>query len=233
MRNKISFVVPAHNEEQYVAKTLQAISDSMRTIDVGYDITVVNDASTDKTRIIALQFGVCVVDADLRNIAAARNLGARRTTGNIIIWTDADTLVNETLVRGVLEAVAGDAIGGGCKVVFDRPAPLWGRFMAGVCVIIFSWIKLAAGSFIFCTRSAFEKSEGFNEKLFASEEIDFSWRLKKLGTFVILPDAVVTSARKIRSYSFWEIMHMSFRILLMPGILKRREKLDIWYERRD
>ena len=105
--------------------------------------------------------------------------------------------------------------------------------MAGICVVIFSWIKLAAGSFVFCTRSAFDESGGFNEKLFASEEIDFSWRLKKLGKFVILPDAVITSARKIRSYSFWEIMIMSGKILLMPGILKHRDKLDIWYERRN
>tara|TARA_B100000609_G_scaffold193599_1_gene185174 strand:- start:97 stop:798 length:702 start_codon:yes stop_codon:yes gene_type:complete len=233
MRIKISFVIPAHNEEQYIAGTLKAISDAMQHLDASYDVTVVNDASTDKTRIVASQFGVHIVDANLRNIAAARNFGASRSTGDIIIWTDADTLVNKSLVQGVLDAVKYGAVGGGCRLVFDRPAPFWGRLMAGICVVIFSWIKLAAGSFVFCTRSAFDESGGFNEKLFASEEIDFSWRLKKLGKFVILPDAVITSARKIRSYSFWEIMIMSGKILLMPGILKHRDKLDIWYERRN
>lgn len=233
MRIKISFVIPAHNEEQYITGTLKAISDAMQQVDANYDVTVVNDASTDKTRIVASQFGVHIVDANLRNIAAARNFGARRTIGEIIIWTDADTLVSKALVQGVLNAVDDGAVGGGSRVVFDRPAPFWGRFMAGFCVMIFGWVKLAAGSFVFCTRSAFEESDGFNEKLFASEEIDFSWRLKKLGKFVILPHAVITSARKIRSYSFWEIMYMSGKILLMPGILKRRDKLDLWYERRD
>jgi glycosyltransferase involved in cell wall biosynthesis len=232
MPELISFVIPAHNEEEYVGKTINAINVAMLGIEVKYDITVVNDASIDKTRTVAIGHGAEIVDIDLRQIAGARNHGANLTDGDVIIWVDADTLVNASLLKGVLEVLEQGAIGGGSRLEFDSPAPLWGHMTAGFCGWIFSKLKLAAGSFVFCTREVFEQSGGFNEQLFASEEIDFSRRLKKLGTFVIVQEKVMTSARKLRDYSFCEIWFRFFKIMLLPGSLKSRDQLDLWYKRR-
>ncbi len=47
----------------------------------------------------------------------------------------------------------------------------------------------AGGSFLFCTRSAFEASGGFDEAHDASEEVWLSLALRKRGRFLILRDA--------------------------------------------
>ena len=63
---------------------------------------------------------------------------------------------------------------------------------------------LASGSFLFCTRSAFEVVGGFDERRYASEEVWLSLALRKQGRFVILREHVITSGRKLRGYSLRE-----------------------------
>ena len=64
-----------------------------------------------------------------------------------------------------------------------------------------------AGSFIFCERQAFATVGGFNQELFASEEIDLSKKLKKLAreqgreVVILHRHPLLTSARKLRLYS--------------------------------
>jgi cellulose synthase/poly-beta-1,6-N-acetylglucosamine synthase-like glycosyltransferase len=43
----ISFIVPAHNEQAGIGRTLQAIHDSARAVGQPYEIIVVDDASTE------------------------------------------------------------------------------------------------------------------------------------------------------------------------------------------
>jgi glycosyltransferase involved in cell wall biosynthesis len=92
MSKQLSFVIPAHNEEEYVGKTINSIKVAMLDLGVEYDITVVNDASIDKTRQVAMSHGAEVFDVDLRQIAGTRNYGASHATGGVIVWVDADTL---------------------------------------------------------------------------------------------------------------------------------------------
>ena len=72
----ISFIVPAHNEEQCLGRTLQAIRESADIVAQPYEIIVVNDASTDSTAEVARQYYARVVDVNHRQIAATRNSGA-------------------------------------------------------------------------------------------------------------------------------------------------------------
>ena len=70
---------------------------------------------------------------------------------------------------------------------------------------------------------------GWNEQVFAGEEIDLALGLKKQGRFVIVREPVVTSGRKVRTHSAGEILGMMARGLLRPSIRKSREGLEIWY----
>jgi cellulose synthase/poly-beta-1,6-N-acetylglucosamine synthase-like glycosyltransferase len=71
----ISFIVPAYNEEAELPGTLRAI----RSAAGGYEheIVLVNDGSTDATGAIGEEFGARVISIERRQIAAARNAGAR------------------------------------------------------------------------------------------------------------------------------------------------------------
>jgi hypothetical protein len=70
---------------------------------------------------------------------------------------------------------------------------------------------------------------GFDERLFVTEEIALSRALKRQGRVVMLPYVVHTSARKIRTYSGWEILRMSLRFAMRPWLVKDRRALDLWY----
>jgi hypothetical protein len=92
-RPKLSFVVPAHNEEHELPETLRAIRRAADSAKESYELIVVDDASTDSTAAIAQQFGARIVPVNRRQIAAVRNAGARESRGEILFFVDADTQI--------------------------------------------------------------------------------------------------------------------------------------------
>jgi GT2 family glycosyltransferase len=86
---------------------------------------------------------------------------------------------------------------------------------------------------MFCRRDAFEAVGGFDEKLFAAEEVALGAALKRVGRFLILREFVTTSGRKLRAYSGWEIIGILGRLAWRGRVAMRSRKgLDIWYQRR-
>jgi glycosyltransferase involved in cell wall biosynthesis len=225
----ISFVVPAHNEARLIGSCLASIRTCAEALELESEIIVANDASTDATGDIARAAGARVVDVALRHIAAVRNAGARAATGDRLIFVDADSRVDIALVKAAVAALDAGAIGGGAGVRFEEPVPWWATVMLHAVMGTLRIAKWAAGSFVFCTRQAFEAVGGFDERFYASEEIATSRKLKKVGRFVILRETIVTSARKVRGRSFFQLWWMLTRLAFTRGGLRKRDALDFWY----
>ena len=229
----VSFIVPAHNEEQLLGRTLSAIKAAGRALGRPYEVIVANDASTDGTAAVAAEHGATVVDVACRQIAGSRNAGARASAGHTFIFVDADTIVTSQAVAAAVAAIEDGAVGGGCRFRFDGVVPLYGRALTAGAPFIYHLFGLAAGCFIFCTRKAFNAVGGFNERLFAAEEVDISRKLGAHGRFVLLREIVITSGRKLRSHSGREIFDTLRRFLLSgPKMLGNRAQLSIWYAER-
>src|SRR5205823_13957298 len=168
----ISFIVPAHNEEALLGRTLAAIHESVRVSREPYEIIVVNDASTDRTGEIAREHGVRVISVSHRQIAATRNAGAAAATGDILIFVDADTTVAEPALRAAMEALRHGAVGGGASVRFDEGRlPFYARVLEFLLPPVLRILRLAPGCFIFCTRQAYLAAGGFDEALYVTEEV--------------------------------------------------------------
>jgi len=233
-RVMLSFIVPAYNEELELPRSLAAIRLAADPSQQPYEIIVVDDASTDATAQIAKSAGAVVVPVNYRQIAAARNAGAREAKGDIFIFVDADTFISPGHVAGVRAALAAGYAGGGARMTTDGPVPLWGRVFVHVfSAFYFTAANLGAGAFLFTTRKNFEAVGGFDKRLFAGEEVFFSQALKKLGRFRLLADPVVTSGRKLRMHSARHILGRSVGLILRGkrGV-KSRDKLDLWYDGR-
>jgi glycosyltransferase involved in cell wall biosynthesis len=229
----ISFIVPAYNEERCLAKTLDALHSAGRALEEPYELVVANDGSTDGTATIAQDKGARVVSVTNRQIAATRNSGAREATGEFLIFVDADTIVNDLVVRCAVKAMRAGAVGGGAGIKFDDPVPRYARLLLRVIVRLFRGIGWAAGCFLFCTRSAFSGTGGFDERLFGAEEIAMSRALKREGKFVVLKESVTTSARKLRTYSAKEILVIMARMSLRgTNSVKQRQGMEFWYAKR-
>jgi len=226
----ISFVVPAYNEEGLIGRTLDALNRAGQNLVEPYEIVVVDDASTDRTAMIAEQYGARTVYVNLRQIAATRNAGAREARGDKLIFVDADTVVTNEVVSAAVDAMTRGAVGGGCAVAFDGRVPRYAQIIHPFLIRAFRVAGLACGCFLFCRRQAFEAVDGFDETLFASEEIAMSRALKREGRFVVLRESVISSGRKLRMYSGREVLRLFGSILLAgPKALKSRDALEVWY----
>ena len=225
-----SFIVPAWNEAGLIGATLDALHAAARALDEPYEIVVADDGSTDETAAIAERHGARVVKVAHRQIAATRNSGAREAKGEFFIFVDADTIVNSTVVGAALDAMRKGALGGGAAVSLDPHVPWYAKAMMPILVVAFRTLGLAAGCFVFSTRSAFEAVGGFDETYFGGEEIIFSRAMKRQGRFVVLRHAVLTSGRKLRTHSMAEVWISMIRMALRgPKGVKHREGMDLWY----
>ena len=226
----ISFVVPAHNEEALIATTLAAIAAAARGCGEAWELIVVDDASTDATTAIAEAAGARVIHVDYRQIARTRNAGAKVAGGETLIFVDADTVIDEKVVKATLRALTSGAVGGGASLRFDGRIPWHGRMLIGLVRGGMRAARLAAGCYVFSRRAAFEAVGGFDEKLFAGEELALSRALAKQGRVVILRESVLSSGRKLRTHSGWEIIRLIAAVSVRgQRSLHSREHLDLWY----
>jgi len=229
----ISFVIPAHNEQDALGATLASIEQAARANSLEYEIWVVDDGSTDRTAAIARERGVRLLQVTHRQIAATRNSGARASGGDRLFFVDADTHVNPQVIVAAMRAMDAGAVGGGCTVEFDEPIPLYGRLLIPFMSRLYRSAGFAAGCFVYCTRDAFERSGGFDERLYGAEEVRLSRDLRKLGRFRVLRETVLTSGRKMRAHSPWQLTKVGLSIV-MHGTrgIRKRETMSIWYDKR-
>jgi glycosyltransferase involved in cell wall biosynthesis len=226
----ISFIIPAHNEEELIGCTLTALHAAAQKVEEAYEVIVASDASSDRTDEIARQHGARVIAVDHRQIAATRNAGAREAIGDLLFFVDADTQVTEPALRGAVRALRRGAAGGGACVRFDGPVPLYASLVDYALRVLLPLLRLAPGCFLFCTRQAYQAAGGFDESLFVTEEVDFVQRLKRLGRFLILREYVITSARKLRTRTAFELALIGLHLAWAgPQALRRREGLGYWY----
>ena len=242
IRLKISVVIPAFNEERLLSQTLRHVKDGLKVfVGLGWDneLIVCDNNSTDHTADIARLAGATVVFEPVNQIARARNRGAEAATGDWLLFVDADSQPSTALLAEVAEQIlSGHCLAGGCTVQMDGNHPM-ANFGTGLWNRLSRRRRLLAGSFIFCEAAAFRKVGGFSNELFAGEELDLSKRLgdraRELGREIVIlhRHPLVTSARKMRLYSTWELLRFVFRAgLNQKRVLRSREACHTWYDGR-
>jgi len=237
----LSIIVPAHNEELELPRTLRAIKESITALKardaaagtLPIELIVVDDSSTDGTAAIARAHGARVVNSSAQQIAGTRNLGARAAGGEWLLFIDADTRINQGVLGGIIAALRAGAVGGGAQVRWEPPTPLWGHVYLFLFMLIWRRLGHAAGCCFFCRRTDFEAVGGFDERYFASEEVWLSKALRERGTFTVIAEPVLTSGRKVRLTSALGMLATSIKLLIRgPRGWQKREGLELWYDPR-
>jgi len=234
---KISIVIPAYNEEKCLPATLEKIVASAANCDCESEVIVVDNKSTDDTAQIAKSFGAKVFLETEHNIARVRNTGAKNSSGDILIFVDADTLVPETLFQIIADRMKNErCFGGAVAVAFGpferrwmkyylRGGELWQR--------VFNW-KLGATQF--CRKQVFHEIGGYDETIFMSEDVQFYRRLAKYAKqkdahlFFVEEPRVVTSARRFDKMSLWKTLLLTNPMFFVLTSRKKWLWKD-WYEK--
>lgn len=211
---KISFVIPAYNEEAILARCLESVQKELERTPCEAEVVVVNNASTDRTKEIAESFiFVRVVDEPVKGLVAARQAGFIATTGELVANIDSDVELPEGWLGKVLDAFAKDASVvalSGPFIYYDLSA--YTRFLvklfyglAFVTYIVNQYVfrvgaMLQGGNFII-RRNAWVKAGGYDTTIsFYGEDTDVAKRLSRVGkvrwTFSL---PVYTSGRRLRA----------------------------------
>jgi glycosyltransferase involved in cell wall biosynthesis len=234
-----SIIIPAYNEATELPATMQAIRDAMCTVSLLGELVVVDNNSSDQTSATAHTHGADrVVFEPVNQIARARNTGARGCLGRYLIFVDADTRIAPELLAEALRLLeGGNCVGGGATIRFEGAIGFLGMTGIALWKQVSKLTRTAAGSFFFCTREAFEAVGGFDEKLYASEEVRCSRLLRKWGRThgqrfeIISKYPALTSARKLSWYSGPQILGWVALMLLMPLAVRSRKLCGFWYKR--
>lgn len=242
---RMSFVVPAYNEEAYLPACLESILRETRNCNISTEIIVVNNASTDRTREIALSYPeVKLVDEPRKGLTHARQAGFDACSGELIANIDADSRMPDGWLRQVCEAFAGSpkllALSGPL-VYYDltaRQSLLVRGFyaMAWTTYAINRWVlrvgsMVQGGNFV-VTRSAIQTIGGFNLSIpFYGEDTDIARRLNDIGevrfTFNL---KMLSSARRLKKEGIFTMAWRYSVNYLWTTFLERpftHEHLDI------
>lgn len=206
----ISLVIPAYNEEKFLARCLDEVR---RHSDTRFkEIIVVNNGSTDSTAVIAARYPeVTLVEESRRGTGWARERGWRTATGDIIAFIDADTRLPNGWVERVLQSFAADP-----KLVclsgpYSYYDLAWFPRLLSKIYLVLAWLTYHATGYLAIfgntavRRHTLEQMNGINTSiLFYGDDTDLARRASKFGRVkfdfkLVMP----TSARRFRSHGLF------------------------------
>jgi glycosyltransferase involved in cell wall biosynthesis len=217
-----SVIIPTLNEEDYLPKIL---TDFTKQAQKNFEIIVVDASSQDKTKEKALEFSKSLplefYSVKKSSVSFQRNFGAQKAKGEYLVFLDADARVGgqfiQNLYKNILKKkgliflpamISGDNLSRN-KILF--------RVINSIIEISQSSTKpLSPGGAIFITKKLFTILNGFNEKLYMSEDHDLVQRARKLGIKAkILKDTKVAfSMRRVRKEGQIPFLYKNFMALL-------------------
>ena len=225
---RISVIIPTLNEAGFLEKTLWS------TLPMDHTETIVVDGgSRDGTIDIAKRYGVRVLK-DPVGRAHQLNAGARAATGAIFIFLHGDTrlppdagsrvrtaLRDPSVAAGAF-SIASDVGGCGFRLV-EKGAHFRSRCLG----------HPYGDQAIFMRRRTFERLGGFSG-IPIMEDFVMMKRARRLGRIVLLPEAVITSARRwqrlgvVRTTLINQLMLFGYAVGLSPSYLSRIYRKPRW-----
>jgi len=185
---RISVIVPTLNEEKYLSSTLRSLTEQTFH---DFELIVKDCMSQDNTVEIAKEYADLVLSEKDVSIGDARNQGAKRATGDVLAFLDADT----SLDKNALEIVAEDFAIYDISLLLPKYGPIehdvgfvpkikkeMNRFYVGFENYWRKYVdKFCGGMFMPVSSAAFRRVGGFNRQLRCIEDIELSYRLRRIG----------------------------------------------------
>lgn len=215
----VAVVIPAKNEAEYLPRLLRALQRQTRIPD---EIVVADAGSTDGTRERAVALGARVVEGG--PTAVGRNNGADATTADLIIFFDADAIVDD--IHFVAHAVdefesrkldvatadvlveGGEASDRVSMSLYNTYVRLWGNRHPH-----------PIGTFMMARRSLHQRIGGFDPTVTFAEDHDYGLRIRDAGgTFGVL-NTVRVAITPRRQEKIGRLRFLLVNILAEPYIM--------------
>ena len=211
---RFSVVVPAHNEADGLAATLEALR--AQDVDAAYEVLVVDNASTDATAAIARAYGVRVVPEPRRGVCQARQSGVDAAEGEIVASTDADSVVPRDWLRRLDLTLRADptlvAVAGPCR--YADP-PWWAAVFPPLFFVVVDRLHARTGRLLYLTATnvAFRRDgfPGYDVRLTqGGDEVDLRRRLQVWGPVAWDARNVVRTSSRRMDFGLAHTLVVSF-----------------------
>ncbi len=205
---KVSFVIPAHNEEKYLGECLESIFETRKGFESDTEVIVIDNASTDNTKGVAGKYpGVRVVSEPNKGLTRARQRGLVEATGTLIAYIDADSKVPAQWLRVALKEFSRRPD----MVCLSGPfryhdLPWFDKLLAETCWYLFAPITyrvvgyMVLGANFIAKKETLQNLGGFDTAIdFYGEDTNIARRLSKLGKVVFKMNFFIYgSGRRLR-----------------------------------
>ena len=188
----VSFIIPVLNGERDIARCLTSIQKQERSAK-WYEIIVVDNGSTDRSRAIVRGFGCYLEVLPDVTVAALRNRGAFVACGKYLAFVDADVELSANWLGNAITVFQDvSVVAAGCFPTAPRPATwvqaTWEIHQCGNGALTANrpvpWLPSMN---LMVRRELFQAIHGFNERLLTAEDVDLCYRLEMYGRIVSVP----------------------------------------------
>jgi len=203
----ISIIIPVLNEEEMLLKMSDRFSELKQTAEVIF----VDGESSDGTVELASQLGKVLKGKKGRGVQM--NLGAKKATGDILLFLHADAYINKRAVSSVRECIHKGAVGGCFTQRLNNKFAVY-RYMERQGTVRAKKTKIFYGDQgIFVRRDIFFALGGYPE-VPVMEDILFSRKLRRAGKVECLDDRIYVSARRWEKHGFFKT-NILYNIILL------------------
>ncbi|XLS28706.1 TIGR04283 family arsenosugar biosynthesis glycosyltransferase [Flavobacteriaceae bacterium M23B6Z8] len=201
---KISIIIPVLNEADNLSKLIPHLHENSLSKNIE-EIIVSDGGSVDNSKeVIKKEQNVRFIIGP-KGRALQMNKGARLAKGDILYFLHADSFPPAQFDKKILQAVSKKQEAGCFRLKFDdkhlllRVSQWFTRWNFSIC--------RGGDQSLFITKSLFEEMGGFNEDYTIYEDNEFTNRLYKKSSFIVLPEYVLTSARKYRNIGVFKLQY--------------------------
>lgn len=208
----ISVVIPARNEAAALPACLRALAHQKTQHNV--EVIVVDNASTDQTKAIAESWQnrlkLCVIHESVRGRGRARRSGFAAAKTEIILSTDADSIVPSDWVEKLVltlvenpEAVAAS----GCSYITDGSKfTNWTMrigmpFSLRLYRLLIGHYMLTGANFVI-RRQAYEAAGGFDANQDMLDDVDLAFRVSRIGQILYIKEPKVLTEGDIFKHGY-------------------------------
>jgi len=230
----ISIIIPTYNEEEYITETLihLAKAKSAATSKGIRSEIIIIDSGHDKTFKLAKSISDKTLRFNERGVSKARNYGASKATGEILLFMDADVTVPSHLFEKVAQTFKDEATVAAISRVRPRESAskhlsvsrrlfyLFDDIFIKNCIKHKSLLRFYnRGDILAIKKRSFLCAGGFNEKLAIMEITDLVLKLSQEGKIALLNTTVFESVRRLKqwgvlkSYLIWGKYYISYWLM--------------------
>lgn len=234
----ISVVIPCYNEEKYIARCLQSVSEQTFK---NYEVIVIDNNCTDNTAKIAAGFKATIIKEKIQGMTPARERGFQEAKSAIIARTDADSVVSNNWLSSIYRYFT----------LYPQMVALTGGFsfsevsraeekLLSVFINAYSrHMKLVMGHYQLngpnyaLRKSAWEKIEIHDDDKVVHEDMDLACHLYELGDIKYFPNLKVGYSLRRWKKKFWHTMFeygvRNIRTVLLhhPKFARHRRLLNL------